>query len=334
MLGDWYLRQSNQTHPEGHLRGETFHRSATTAAVFDDPNLVSAAGWSRCSLWPTLPALHAWPMSTSAVPGDKGANAGLKVASLVAATVAGADSIKDMALLRHGGMGRVFQRAYAASTLASFLRAFAFGHVRQLDAVARRFLAILAAKPHRSLATAQVGGCWSMSTTRSSRFTSTPGRAPGSTTAGCAAYALVATLTGADLAKMPSVSRTADLARCVTPRTLDGLGGDLVHAALALPLLILVLSGYKPAGVTPLGPGADGIVRFATADIHRGLRILGWAHSGIVTRRPKGRMARRARRAIQSVAEVGQRRTPHAAGSVASAGRLALSSLAPSRLRL
>ena len=42
------------------------------------------------------------------MPTDKGANAGLKVASLVAGMVAGADSIDDMAMLRHGGMGRVF----------------------------------------------------------------------------------------------------------------------------------------------------------------------------------------------------------------------------------
>ena len=58
--------------------------------------------------------------------------------------VAGADSIDDMALLRHGGMGRVFTRAYAPSTLGSFLRAFTFGHARQLDAVASRFLVALA----------------------------------------------------------------------------------------------------------------------------------------------------------------------------------------------
>ena len=92
------------------------------------------------------------------VPGDKGANAGLKVASLVAGMVAGADSIDDMALLRHGGMGRVFDRAYAPSTLGSFLRAFTFGHVRQLDAVASRFLTALAhAKPRRSPATGTGG---------------------------------------------------------------------------------------------------------------------------------------------------------------------------------
>ncbi len=80
------------------------------------------------------------------MPTDKGANAGLKVASLVAGMVAGADSIDDMALLRHGGMGRVFTHAYAPSTLGSFLRAFTFGHVRQLDAVASRFLTRLAAQ--------------------------------------------------------------------------------------------------------------------------------------------------------------------------------------------
>jgi hypothetical protein len=60
--------------------------------------------------------------------------------------VAGADSIDDMALLRHGGMGRVFARAYAPSTLGPFLRSFAFGHVRKLDAVASRFLTGLCAR--------------------------------------------------------------------------------------------------------------------------------------------------------------------------------------------
>jgi hypothetical protein len=74
------------------------------------------------------------------VPTDKGSNAGAKVSCLVAGMVAGADSIDDMALLRHGAMGTVFERPYAPSTLGSILRAFAFGHVRQLDAVASRLL--------------------------------------------------------------------------------------------------------------------------------------------------------------------------------------------------
>ena len=59
--------------------------------------------------------------------------------------VAGADSIDDMDLLRHGGMGRVFTEVRAPSTLGTFLRLFTFGHVRQLDAVAAGFLTRLAA---------------------------------------------------------------------------------------------------------------------------------------------------------------------------------------------
>ena len=58
--------------------------------------------------------------------------------------VSSAGLVPVLALLRHGGMGRLFAKAYAASTLGSFLRAFTFGHVRQLDAVATRFLLALA----------------------------------------------------------------------------------------------------------------------------------------------------------------------------------------------
>ncbi|HEX3284913.1 MAG TPA: hypothetical protein VHT50_09700 [Mycobacterium sp.] len=59
--------------------------------------------------------------------------------------IAGADGIDDMDLLRHGGMGRLFTDVRAPSTLGTFLRVFAFGHVRQLDAVAAELLARLAA---------------------------------------------------------------------------------------------------------------------------------------------------------------------------------------------
>jgi len=41
-------------------------------------------------------------------------------------------------------MGTLFDHPYAPSTLGSFLRQFTFGHVRQLDAVASRFLHALA----------------------------------------------------------------------------------------------------------------------------------------------------------------------------------------------
>ena len=122
------------------------HTSAATSAVFDDPNLVSSAGLVPVLALARTAGLQELAEQHLSVPTDKGANAGLKVTSLVAGMVAGADSIDDMALLRHGGMGRVFANAYAPSTLGSFLRAFTFGHVRQLDAVASRFLTGLAAQ--------------------------------------------------------------------------------------------------------------------------------------------------------------------------------------------
>src|SRR3954447_7600342 len=120
------------------------HTLGRTSAVFDDPNLVSSAGLVRTLALADRAGLRELAEEHLSVPSDKGANAGLKVASLVAGMVAGADSIQDMAVLRHGGMARLFARIYAPSTLGSFLRAFTFGHVRQLDAVASRFLLALA----------------------------------------------------------------------------------------------------------------------------------------------------------------------------------------------
>lgn len=120
------------------------HVSRSAVASFDDPNLVSAAGLLPIVRLAEKGGLRSLADRWLSVPTDKGANAGLKVSSLVAGMVAGADSIDDMAVLRHGGMGRLFTAVYAPSTLGSFLRSFTFGHVRQLDAVASRLLVNLA----------------------------------------------------------------------------------------------------------------------------------------------------------------------------------------------
>lgn len=114
------------------------HSHPVKSATCDDPNLLAAAG-----LVPVKRLAHRCGISQLArdhltVPTDKGANADRTVFSLVAGMVAGADSIDDMAVLRHGAMGRVFDHPYAPSTLGSFLREFRFGHVRQLDAIATR----------------------------------------------------------------------------------------------------------------------------------------------------------------------------------------------------
>jgi hypothetical protein len=122
------------------------HSLKATSAVFDEPNLVSAAGLVPVLALAASAGLRQLADRQLSVPTDKGANAGAKVVALVAGMVAGADSIDDMRLLRHGGMGRLFTGCYAPSTLGSFLRAFTFGHVRQLDAVAARSLAGLAAR--------------------------------------------------------------------------------------------------------------------------------------------------------------------------------------------
>jgi hypothetical protein len=118
------------------------HDPGVVDAVFDEANLVSCAG-----LAPVLALAECAGLSqllaerlTVASP-----NAALKVTALVAGMVAGADSIDDMDLLRHGAMDRLFAGVRAPSTLGTFLRSFTFGHVRQLDAVAARLLARLAA---------------------------------------------------------------------------------------------------------------------------------------------------------------------------------------------
>src|SRR3954463_15237059 len=120
------------------------HTRPVVSATFDEPHLVSAAGLIPLMARAGKAGLRELADQRMSVPTDKGANPGLKLCSLVAGMAAGADSIDDMALLRHGGMGRVFTGAYAPSTLGSFLRSFAFGHVRQADAVASRFLLNLA----------------------------------------------------------------------------------------------------------------------------------------------------------------------------------------------
>jgi hypothetical protein len=120
------------------------HSLARTQASFDDPNLVSHAGLvpvmalaERAGL-PELVAEHVRPG------GVCGVNARLKVPCLVAGMAAGADSIDDMGLLRHGAMSALFGGVRAPSTLGSFLRAFTWGNVLQLGKVNRLVLAELA----------------------------------------------------------------------------------------------------------------------------------------------------------------------------------------------
>jgi hypothetical protein len=117
---------------------------AAIGAAFDAPNLIASAGLVPLIALAEAAGLSGLVSAHVSVPTDKGANADLKTMSLVAGMCSGADSIQDMSILRHGALGKTFVHRYAPSTLGSFLRQFRFGHVRQLDAVASRFLAALA----------------------------------------------------------------------------------------------------------------------------------------------------------------------------------------------
>jgi len=120
------------------------HSPARVSVVFDEANLVSCAGLAPVLALAQRVGLDDLVAEHLSLTGPGAANAPIKVSALVAGMVAGADSIDDMDLLRHGAMDRVFAGVRAPSTLGTFLRRFTFGHVRQLDAVAARTLAALA----------------------------------------------------------------------------------------------------------------------------------------------------------------------------------------------
>jgi len=105
---------------------------------FDDERVVSDAG---IALAATLAARLGMEGLVDRFvrlrPGRPGAaSAGRKVMSLIYAMALGADSIDDCDVLRSGRTRRLLGGWVAApSTLGTFLRAFTFGHVRQLDRV-------------------------------------------------------------------------------------------------------------------------------------------------------------------------------------------------------
>ena len=120
------------------------HSLARTRASFDDPNLVSHGGLvpvmalaQRAGLT-DLVAEHVTPG------GECGVNAYLKAGYLVGGMAAGADSIGDMDVLRHGAMDTLFGGVRAPSTLGSHLRCYTWGNVTQLEKAGREFLAELA----------------------------------------------------------------------------------------------------------------------------------------------------------------------------------------------
>ena len=120
------------------------HAIVKTRALFDEPRLLSHAGLVPVMALAERAGLQDLVAGHVRPGGDCGANPHLKVASLVAGMAAGADSIDDMGVLRHGAMGAVFGGIRAPSTLGSHLRAYNFGNVAQLEKVSRKLLIGLA----------------------------------------------------------------------------------------------------------------------------------------------------------------------------------------------
>jgi hypothetical protein len=122
------------------------HTAAKTHARFDDPNLVSHAGLIPALRLAQDIGLEDLARQHVRVAARVGANPGLKIGSLVAGMVAGADTIDGMDLLRHGAFPATVGGIRAPSTLGSFLRGFDHGNVRQLAAVHRRVVVELAVR--------------------------------------------------------------------------------------------------------------------------------------------------------------------------------------------
>jgi hypothetical protein len=104
--------------------------------VFDDERVVSDAGIVLVATLAGRLGLEALVDRFVRLRRDRpgAANAGRKVMALVFAMLLGADSIDDCEVLRAGRTRRLLGGWLPApSTLGTFLRAFTFGHVRQLD---------------------------------------------------------------------------------------------------------------------------------------------------------------------------------------------------------
>ena len=119
------------------------HAIDRVSVSFDDPNLVANAGLILVATLAVRLELEELVNGAVRLVGRVGGSRpGRKVMTLVHAIVAGGSHIDHTDVLRCGGTRKVLPfRVMAPSTLGTFLRAFSFGHVRQLEAVVGQVLA-------------------------------------------------------------------------------------------------------------------------------------------------------------------------------------------------
>jgi hypothetical protein len=94
------------------------HDLPKTHVSFDDPNLVSRAGLVPVMALAEKAGLSGLVGEHLSTGGPCGVNGHLKAGCLVAGMAAGADSIDDLDVLRHGAMSELFTGIRAPSTLA------------------------------------------------------------------------------------------------------------------------------------------------------------------------------------------------------------------------
>jgi Transposase DDE domain group 1 len=114
----------------------------SVAVTFDDETLVANAGLMLPATLMVRLGLEALVNATVRLAGRVGGSRpGRKVLTLVATILAGGTHIDHADMLRAGATQRVLPfGVMAPSTLGTFLRAFTFGHVRQLDRVVGEIL--------------------------------------------------------------------------------------------------------------------------------------------------------------------------------------------------
>jgi hypothetical protein len=118
------------------------HTLAAVAVKFDEDNLVPNAGL-------VAPAALAQRLGIAERVGRRvrldrdrpgAANCGAKALTVLGGMLAGGDCIDDVDVLRAGAAPGLFDDTRAPSTIGTWLRAFGWSNVRELDAVARETL--------------------------------------------------------------------------------------------------------------------------------------------------------------------------------------------------
>jgi Transposase DDE domain group 1 len=118
------------------------HELARVSVSYDEPNLVSSAGLLPAAVLTQKLGL-AELVEARVHLAEHGANGGTKALSVIGSMLAGGDSIDDVALMHSGATPALFDQVRAPSTIGTWLRAFKWSNVRELDAVTRGLLSRL-----------------------------------------------------------------------------------------------------------------------------------------------------------------------------------------------